>query len=326
MAYEHVNDLDLRARLRLHRGFCRHHAWQFVLEESDGLAVAIIYRDVVQNLIRPLEALGAPHWPVPVARLLGRESPELLAQLAPRGECPACRTRDEAAGRYLGGLAEHWLDPPLRAAWWHSAGLCLPHLRQALASPEMAGRADDLLYPTRERLERLAGQPDAVALVAFLAGRPGTQTHHPPEGALPPALAGQGAAPLGAGPSAVCPACARAEIAGAAASWDSLGTDGLGRLCQHHTWRTLAAAPVAPESVRRLAEATQARLARGELASPAADCPLCRAEAAAVARAGAGTICRLPAALRHRLCGDGGRARPPTAGGGAVDPLARAAR
>ncbi|MHB1133385.1 MAG: DUF6062 family protein, partial [Chloroflexota bacterium] len=189
LAYEHVNDLDLRAGLRARRGFCNHHAWQMVLEESDGLAVAIIYRDVVQNLIRPLEAHGAPRWPGPLARLLGRPEPDLLSLLAPRGECPACRARDEAVERYLGALGEHWHEPPLRAAWWHSAGLCLPHLRQALAAPETAALADDLLLPTRQRLARLASEGDLPALAALLVGRGGTQTHRPPSGqaaALPP--------------------------------------------------------------------------------------------------------------------------------------------
>ena len=55
--YEHVNDIDLRTKIRASRGFCEPHANQF-LEKLDALAVAITYRDILNSLVRELD--GGP--------------------------------------------------------------------------------------------------------------------------------------------------------------------------------------------------------------------------------------------------------------------------
>src|SRR5215472_10023514 len=54
MAYEQVNDLDLRQQLRRAGGFCNPHAFQWLREARNVLGTALIYRDV---LTAALEAI-----------------------------------------------------------------------------------------------------------------------------------------------------------------------------------------------------------------------------------------------------------------------------
>ena len=59
--YESVNDPKLRERLRDSLGFCREHAWLAIDKRlGNALGFAIIYRDVINNVLRKLGNENVP--------------------------------------------------------------------------------------------------------------------------------------------------------------------------------------------------------------------------------------------------------------------------
>src|SRR5579884_1845344 len=69
LSYENVNDAEVRAGLRASRGFCAHHAWQFLEVTRDSLGAALIYRDILGVVLSELQALASSD---PVSHLLRR--------------------------------------------------------------------------------------------------------------------------------------------------------------------------------------------------------------------------------------------------------------
>jgi hypothetical protein len=139
---ESVNDSDVRRDLRESRGFCHRHAWQLV-RPGAPLGIAIIHRDIVQALLKALEGASFQKPPlISVQRLheaVDAQEPAaatagLVERLGPRQACPACRLEEKMEGIYLGTLVENLVgEQSLLEGFKSSAGLCLPHLRQALA-------------------------------------------------------------------------------------------------------------------------------------------------------------------------------------------------
>lgn len=138
LSYEYINDPGERAQLRAARGFCNRHAWQWWDEQHDRLGTAIIYLDVLTTVGRLLEqavaARSRRRGTVTSTLWLGSNSDaHPAARLLPEGRCPACRQQAEAEARLLDTLLAHLEAPDFRAAYETSAGLCLPHLVQAIA-------------------------------------------------------------------------------------------------------------------------------------------------------------------------------------------------
>jgi hypothetical protein len=122
MLFEHVSDRTFRAAHRAAGGFCGFHSRN--LESfRDGLAVAILGRDILEDRIRAFK--GRKPW-------------------RPRGRCPVCEERDRIEGEYLSFLAETGGDSPeeaeLRDAFTASEGLCAPHYAQFLEIAAVIGR------------------------------------------------------------------------------------------------------------------------------------------------------------------------------------------
>lgn len=136
---EGVNDLDIRARLRASRGYCNRHAHQFWGEIRHQLGVAMIYQDVVINLIRALEAAD-PTAAGPLERLMSSlgaprsRAAADAAALAPQAACPACEAEADAERRILSTLLRALPEAEFGAAYRASGGLCLAHFRRALAA------------------------------------------------------------------------------------------------------------------------------------------------------------------------------------------------
>ncbi len=127
LIYEGVTDVKLREALRNARGLCYTHAWRLAGERGAVLGTAIIYRDVVNTLIKALEANGnAP------ARLFGRGQPDLSRALAPTATCPACLLERDAEQREVKVLISHMDDAALAEAYKQAGGICLPHFQLAL--------------------------------------------------------------------------------------------------------------------------------------------------------------------------------------------------
>lgn len=166
LLWEHVNDPDVRYRIRRARGFCHEHAWGAV-RNGASLGVTIIMHDVLKNA---LEAMGdAQFQALPVLSLrrtheaLDPKQPtaataEVVAQLAPQAPCPACVEAETMEDIHLSTLIENLLgENGLLAAYQSSDGLCLPHFRQALARVRGEAVFDALVNAQRAIWERLVG-------------------------------------------------------------------------------------------------------------------------------------------------------------------------
>jgi hypothetical protein len=132
--YEDVTDVDLRAKMRAAQGFCRQHAAQ-AIRVRDSLGLAIIYQDILSNVNKEMRQFVSDVW-LPTSSFLRREpsaGKRLARHITARRSCPACAVRNEMSEAGLKTLATHVADSELGAAFQASDGLCLPHLRRALA-------------------------------------------------------------------------------------------------------------------------------------------------------------------------------------------------
>ena len=118
MLFEHITDRPFRAQYREAGGFCAFHS-RGLQSFRDGLAVAILGRDILEDRIRTLE----------------KQQP-----WAPKGRCPVCRERERIEEEYLGFLAA--CDgggreaEELRRIFSTSDGLCAPHYFALLFTPK----------------------------------------------------------------------------------------------------------------------------------------------------------------------------------------------
>lgn len=162
--YESVNDSDVRAHLRLSLGFCREHA-NILLNVGLGnaLGMSIIYHDVFGTILKRLTKKKTPASEGTIlARLLGRVPTELATTLervrqaiSPHEPCLACVQRDGTARMVLTVLIEQFHDPEMVAAFTHSNGLCLPHLRQVCKLVQDGAVLAEMLKVELEKLEKL---------------------------------------------------------------------------------------------------------------------------------------------------------------------------
>lgn len=178
LLWENVNNMGARIVLAGSLGYCPRHTWQlydlagtFFSREA---GIAIIYQDLARHVAHRLrragacapEAAGKPRWWQRGWKWL-RTAVGLRPSksTSPTRSCPACTHGDACEERNLEWLVEGCLDAPFRALYEASDGLCLPHLRQALAMAERAHPdvARYLACATVERLEGLAGALDAYA-------------------------------------------------------------------------------------------------------------------------------------------------------------------
>jgi hypothetical protein len=64
LLWENVNDLQTRIRISESQGFCPSHAWELFCLESRGsaphLGNSILYEDLASQILRVLQAMGAP--------------------------------------------------------------------------------------------------------------------------------------------------------------------------------------------------------------------------------------------------------------------------
>ncbi|MDR2404264.1 MAG: hypothetical protein LBD78_09590 [Spirochaetaceae bacterium] len=149
MLFEHISDRGFRAAYRAAGGFCGFHARN--LESfRDGLAVAILGRDILEDRLRFFRARKVRK---------------------PKGRCPVCEEQDRIEEEYLSFLAgadEGKKDDDghvreLRQVFTGSEGLCVPHYGRLLVTP--AGRSRPVPRWLREfhenrfeELLRLTGQ------------------------------------------------------------------------------------------------------------------------------------------------------------------------
>ena len=120
--FEHVADRGFRALHRAAGGFCSFHA-RHLVSFRDGLAVAILSRDILEDRIECFE----------------KKSP-----WRPKGRCPVCIEREKIEDEYLdflsGSGGNSGEERELRVFFTSSDGLCAPHYAGLLFTPKGARR------------------------------------------------------------------------------------------------------------------------------------------------------------------------------------------
>lgn len=127
LIYEGVTDVKVREALRNARGLCERHGWRMAGRRGSVLGTAIIYRDVINTLIKALEARAAP-----ARSVFSRGQGELSRNLAPTETCPACLLERDAERRAVKTLLNHLGDATLAQTYQQAGGVCLPHFQLAL--------------------------------------------------------------------------------------------------------------------------------------------------------------------------------------------------
>jgi hypothetical protein len=137
--YESVNDIDIRKTLRGNLGFCAEHGWLAATQKRPyRLGLAIIYKDVLNNVMRQLKketGLTTIDWEkasgvVPIRRVTWVD--RITRSLTPRGQCPACTQQAAIQKAIVETVAGKPSSQQMLTAIRASAGLCMPHLRGVL--------------------------------------------------------------------------------------------------------------------------------------------------------------------------------------------------
>ncbi|HZJ22468.1 MAG TPA: DUF6062 family protein [Anaerolineales bacterium] len=165
--YENVNSPAWRDSLRASLGFCHEHAWLAVDQRlGDALGFSIIYRDIVNAILKQMDDSGVPARNSRREVSLLKQGPEqarnmierMLYALRPRKRCPVCEHRDEMTRSTLSVLVKELPGPEMADALQASEGLCLPHFRLTLEQVKDASAIEKLLAIHREKFESLKNE------------------------------------------------------------------------------------------------------------------------------------------------------------------------
>jgi hypothetical protein len=154
IAYEQINDVEVRADLRSTHGFCTTHAHRWLREVHNPSGTAIVYRDVLLASARELEGSGPRRGLLEALR--GGSKAGGVDQ-----PCLACRTQRDAEERYVETLlALLGSDAAARTLLAASDGLCRLHVHTARRH---GGRAVELIVEhALRRIERCVGELEEV--------------------------------------------------------------------------------------------------------------------------------------------------------------------
>jgi len=164
--YASVNDIKTRERLRASLGFCREHARLTVDRKlGNALGFAIIYNDVITNILRGFESDTVPPGTRPLSALL-KQMPQqvsamvqrVLYTLTPHKHCIVCQQQDKTLQNIISFLIEGLNNTEVKKALQDSDGLCVPHLKKTFESVRDLETGNLLLSIHREKLESLRGE------------------------------------------------------------------------------------------------------------------------------------------------------------------------
>lgn len=136
--YDSVSDPEIRRHFEASQGFCNLHAHQW-LQEAFVLGTAQIYRDVLLVVSADLrrQSFRGSSLAKRVGSVFGRQKGDAPGEdglVRPTESCPACVVQEETENRLLKTLLKGLQSDPFRTAFAESNGLCVPHLRIALAN------------------------------------------------------------------------------------------------------------------------------------------------------------------------------------------------
>ena len=166
LLYEEVTDPHTRGRLKKSLGFCSAHAWSVTEVGGTLLGMSIIYRGLLGQMANALgDATPQPKsswWRSLGGSAAATESSPGVAGLMAQTDCPACINQREMEEAALAALVDALpANERLRTALSQpSSGLCLPHLRRALAMPQTPAAFTFLQESTRTRLTALQAELD----------------------------------------------------------------------------------------------------------------------------------------------------------------------
>ena len=139
LLYEQVTDPVTRTRLVESRGFCNWHAGMLPRIANSPLGVALIYQHLFAGALERLAAtraeLGAPGWRGRLWRRLARKGDRPLALVGwwrERARCPMCAMVGRSEREHLKAMLAFFGEAEFADGFARSAGLCLPHLCQAV--------------------------------------------------------------------------------------------------------------------------------------------------------------------------------------------------
>ncbi len=157
LTYERILDIPTRETLQKARGLCAPHARAWRAVQGCALPVALVYRPIIKDLLAETEPQTARGW-FPRA-----ESPHQIAErLGIAAPCPVCRVGEETARRYAEVLLRDLGKDAagVRAPLIQGGGLCLSHLRLALAASGPAAGYQALIAAQREAWSALMAELD----------------------------------------------------------------------------------------------------------------------------------------------------------------------
>ena len=138
--YDHVTNVQWRAKIREARGFCAAHTTRILAEGRSALGVALIADDLLRTLA-DLLGTAPPASASPWSRLkgaLGPTSRALAARVRGPQPCPLCAHLLLQTPVHLRSLLQDLATDEGRRRYADSAGLCVNHLVQGLDAGDPA--------------------------------------------------------------------------------------------------------------------------------------------------------------------------------------------
>jgi len=107
LLYENVNDIPFREKFRKNYGFCTLHSYK-LLSYNDALAVSILYKDLLGNVIKNLELKSK-------------------RDIHKNKKCDVCEFIKDLEARYISIILNYINDKEFKEKFLNSKGLCVPH-------------------------------------------------------------------------------------------------------------------------------------------------------------------------------------------------------
>ena len=160
--YEAVLDPDVRTKLKRSHGFCAPHVEMLRRKPGRALGVALIYRDIINTIVKVADERHYKRSDSFINRFLGkgRKRPTFAHGLAQERACPVCVTAQEAENSFTELLLAHLDDEKLYSAYADGEGLCLPHLIGALDRVEDEESLQRLIRPQAGRYQLMLVELD----------------------------------------------------------------------------------------------------------------------------------------------------------------------
>ncbi len=134
LLYEQVTDPLTRRHLLGSRGLCNWHAWMLPEIRDSALGTALVYKHLLQDVLKTFPDLSEQRAPSRWQRLVDQMTRRQRKVEGPEGHrgqkvnCPVCRLCRRAERNDARTILTFWAEPEFAQAFKQSTGLCLPHL------------------------------------------------------------------------------------------------------------------------------------------------------------------------------------------------------